>query len=689
MPLISLYPRIDVTKNPENLELEEFLERIRDGFWQDQVLAVHEAEDKREAKANLPYVTISGTFSTRNNEGLLQASGFICIDIDKINPNEVKEILIRDRFVYSVFTSCSGSGVAALFRINPDRHSESFSGISEYLFLNYGLIADRPAREISRPRYVSWDPSIFVNPSAAKFTRYPKKKEPKIPQQSIYVHDDLTYVLQQIEQRQVNICEDYHEWLRIGFALADKFGEAGREYYHTISSISAKYSSESVDKQYDNCLKADGSTKTSISTLFFYAKQAGLSIIHPKTAGIQTKVREAAASGSPVPTFNTPEDQALALAIYENEPQGDTIVHKVEAYLRQNFSLRRNLITRNLERDGSPINQVELNGIYLSARKIYTKCNYELIERVINSPATAAYNPIHDFLEAQNPASGNIDKLFASIDSHDSAYTGYFGRKWLVSVVASVYGQHSRMMLILCGGQMTGKTEFFRRLLPEPLQPYYAESKLDAGKDDEILMCQKMIIMDDELGGKSKKDERRLKELISKQTFSLREPYGRANVDLSRIAALCGTANETQLLTDTTGNSRLIPILVFRINHKAYNSVDKSKLWAEAYQLYRDGFEYRLNSEDNKRLNAGSEQFDSYSLEYELLRKYYHIPVPGEASSRMTATDIKVFIEARTGQRLILDRIGKELARIGYSQIRSNGGRHWIVAQNPIELGLQ
>ena len=40
--------------------------------------------------------------------------------------------------------------------------------------------------------------------------------------------------------------------------------------------------------------------------------------------------------------------------------------------------------------------------------------------------------------------------------------------------------------------QENGKTEFFRRLLPAKLKPFYSESKLDRDKDDEILMCQKL-----------------------------------------------------------------------------------------------------------------------------------------------------------------------------------------------------
>ena len=136
-----------------------------------------------------------------------------------------------------------------------------------------------------------------------------------------------------------------------------------------------------------------------------------------------------------------------------------------------------------------------------------------------------------------------------------------------------------RSVLALTGGQNTGKTEWFRRLLPPKIKKYYAESKLDSGKDDELLMCQKLIVMDDEMGGKSKQDEKRFKELTSKQVFSLRAPYARANEDFNRLALLCGTSNDPQIVNDPTGNTRILPIEVDFINHSEYNEIDKEELF--------------------------------------------------------------------------------------------------------------
>jgi predicted P-loop ATPase len=205
-------------------------------------------------------------------------------------------------------------------------------------------------------------------------------------------------------------------------------------------------------------------------------------------------------------------------------------------------------------------------------------------------------------------------------------------------------------------------------MLPAELRPYYAESKLDAGKDDEILMTQKLIIMDDEMGGKSKKESKRLKELTSKQTFTLREPYGKMNVDLNRLAVLCGTTNDLEILNDPTGNRRLLPIQIESIDFEVYNSVDKRLMLIEAYNLWKEGFNWQVNREDVDRMQLEHSKFEEYSKEYELIQKYFKVP-ESHFNSEMTASDIQVKIEQATGQRLILKRIGAELKRMGFKQM--------------------
>lgn len=360
-------------------------------------------------------------------------------------------------------------------------------------------------------------------------------------------------------------------------------------------------------------------------------------------------------------------------------------IQDIEGLLKDSYKLRRNAITRRIENCCKPLTEEDFNTIFIEVNKKFGNTKSETVKRLIYSSFTKTYNPIIEFFNKHKgrKPSGAIDDLFDTITSDNYEYSRYFGRKWLVSIIASVYGQHSPLMLVLSGKeQNTGKTEWLRRLLPnelhDPARPYpdyYAESKLDAGKDDEIMMTQKLIIMDDEMGGKSKKDEKRLKELLSKQTFSLREPYGHINVDLARLAVLCGTTNEEMILNDPTGNRRIIPITVYGINQKDYNGINKIDVMMEAFNLYHAGYDYNLNKADIERLNDATAKFNQYSLEYELITKYFcrgdyndNPHASDGIKEEMTCTEMKNFLETSTLQKLDLIRMGRELSRLGYNQ---------------------
>ncbi len=109
----------------------------------------------------------------------------------------------------------------------------------------------------------------------------PTQPEVKIQQQQpVETNTDLTeieVIIQQIESKQIDITNAYSDWRDIGFALADAFGENGRDYFHRVSKFYADYSVNTCNQQFDKCLKANGQGIT-LKTFFFHAKQAGIKI---------------------------------------------------------------------------------------------------------------------------------------------------------------------------------------------------------------------------------------------------------------------------------------------------------------------------------------------------------------------------------------------------------------------------
>lgn len=700
---ISIFSSIGNTKSGSQIPLDIFLENIRSGYWQDLVLPIRAIVDKKErdtAKKRVPYATISGTFTERTDAALEHHSGFVGIDIDDLDdPEATKEQIISDQYVAAAFRSISGRGLCLLFKIVPDKHREAFQGISEYLFKNYQLICDPTSINVSRARFVSYDPHLYINEAALKFTMYPKDKPPKKVEKVIFSKDDFGEILKQIQERKINITQDrYQVWLAIAFAISHKFGEAGRQDFHLVSSYSAKYDPRVTDRQYDACLRHKSNGREAhIETFYHYCKEAGVNLytertkliayttINNKKAGLDIAgVKKTLADFEGITDADDIIEQVFNSNIELNE---DTLLDQLELWIRQNYSLRRNEITRYIEHNGTPLQQKDFNSIYVKAKKVFEKLNFELLDRLINSDFVPTYNPLREFfLNNEEPEFTGytplIDKVLGAIETTDREYLLHFGRKWFVGAVSAAFGEHSSLMLVLSGErQNTGKTEWFRRLLPPELKQYYAESKLDAGKDDEILMTQKWIIVDDEMGGKSKKETKRLKELTSKQTFSLREPYGRNNVDLCRLAVLGGTTNDNELLSDPTGNRRIIPILVTAIQHQQYNDVDKAAMWLEAYSMWRNGWQWRMTKEDIEYLAKDTHYFEVSNSEAELIQKHFK-----KGEEAFTATDIKIVLENASNQKLSLDRIGKELKRMGFEQkiVKLDGATKRVYLVTPL-----
>lgn len=111
-------------------------------------------------------------------------------------------------------------------------------------------------------------------------------KEPIKPATtSNYSGDKFTEVVQlieQIESYRVDLTASYEEWRNIGFALADEFGENGRDLFHRVSQFHSEYDFKECDKQFDNCLKSNGSG-VNLNTLFYLAKNANIELRRNKS----------------------------------------------------------------------------------------------------------------------------------------------------------------------------------------------------------------------------------------------------------------------------------------------------------------------------------------------------------------------------------------------------------------------
>ena len=151
---ISMFANASNT-NPKDAKIKPILEAIRNGQYERQInrLRNYLKDGKKEEydrdKKKLPAFTISGKFNTRDATDLLEHSGIMQIDIDKVEtPTDLRDQLIQDPHICAAFISPSGKGVKCLILTNPDhtKHKAAFIACENHLKARYNVQIDKACK---------------------------------------------------------------------------------------------------------------------------------------------------------------------------------------------------------------------------------------------------------------------------------------------------------------------------------------------------------------------------------------------------------------------------------------------------------------------------------------------------------------------------------------------------------------
>jgi len=678
--------------------------------------------DKSKVKA----VTASGRFDNgRKASEILRHSGYIAIDLDQEkneqNLLDARDVLYSDDYVTAGHISLGGHGIVLFIQIDPKKHLESYLAIEKYLADNYKVISDPSCKDTSRLRFVSFDDQIHINPDAKKWDIFIERKsvEPR-NYAHVYADRDIEFIIDQIRSRRIDLTDSYFDWMKIGFALASEFGDAGRSYFHDISQFHPDYDYEKADKKYTNFLKSNAN-KVHISSLFWIAKQAGIDTRTDITKKIElaAKVRKKTvgkSGGAATPeeakteTYKylesiesiKPEqakqivDQVFLMSEEQSDVSDDLPIDMQIINYIKSLPLKFNKITKRCEYDGEDITDRDLNSIFLNCKEIFRKGKFskEFIGAILESDRIVAYNPFTEFLEKNSylKPQGVVNaavSCFKMDGTQDNNFIAKLILKWLLSLIASMNGTYSLLILVLIGEQATGKTKFFRLLLPDELRRYYAESKLDKGTDDELLLSQKLLIVDDEFGGKSKKEATKLKDLSSKDKITARKSYGRYAEDYQRYAVLAGTTNEDNILNDPTGNRRIIPVKIGYFDFDSFEKINKVELFIELYHKWKEvGDWWMLTKDEITELNKFGDQFTELSLEEDMIKTNF-TKSDQKTGLFMTVTAMIDHCEKQLSrQHLNIKRFGQLLKKMGFERMKHKGiYGYWVFQKIPNAMG--
>jgi len=631
----SLYQNIkDTTKT--DISLDNYIEIIKNGKYQDLVLTARalkkEPEKYKELKNKMPCITGSAIMhqGSKVESNIFELNNLIVIDIDEVIDLPLLNRINEDRYTFVSHRSFGGDGICVFIKIHSSKFLESFNEIGQYYWEQFNILIDASCKNKNRLRFCSYDPYLFYNEKATKFIAKTKIEKPKKKQEFFFAKDDFSELIEKLKN--IDLCQDsYERYCNIGFAIGSHFGHGGLNYFKAICQNGSKYSEKDIEKHYKNFCKPGTIT---IATLYNYAKAAGIELYSPVSKEIIKRVAVGKANSqimTPAGVIETLKilgttttDEKFIQQLIDSKEnfaknidneENDTV--KLDLLIKENYPIAKNGFNQQYEFEGQPVNDEIINSITIHAKKYFDfKVSATDISQLIFNSQAKTYQPIEDYFKNNTTtATGDEIEKYADLILPFNEFNRWALKKWLVGAIhnwtsPNEHEEVSPLVLVLCGQQASGKTSFFRNMLPKELRRYFIDEAMEEGGKDVLKrMATSMIMLNDEFGGMAHKDVKNFKKITEKNKITVRLPYGRLDVDLKRRTMLCGTTNEKSVLKDETGNRRVIPIEFESVKYSEAVEFDKDALLKCAHNLYLEGFEFRVFSkEDINYLNQNTLQ---------------------------------------------------------------------------------
>ena len=220
-------------------------------------------------------------------------------------------------------------------------------------------------------------------------------------------------------------------------------------------------------------------------------------------------------------------------------------------------------------------------------------------EAALTAGDASRYDPVRDMLDDlpawdKTPRLGTWLQVYCGVA--DTLLNREFGRLWLMAGIARAYqpGCKFDQVLVLLGVQGAGKSSVGKILANGAVNvghggdDFFVEA--DLAQMDEKQIIEKagsaLIVELAEMSSASKRDQGKVKGLLSATSDRARLAYAQSSVSVPRRFIFLATDNSEQLFGDDTGNRRYWPVTV-GTTKLIDLAADRNQLWAEAKHAFQ------------------------------------------------------------------------------------------------------
>lgn len=666
-------------------------------------------------KLMMPGITASALMDGQGKQvaNILKPTYWLAVDIDKIPDEKMQEVIAKadkDPYVMARYVTASGHGLRILARYKPFDDPEVTAvelfdvvvrKAMDYFSILLGVPADEKCCDITRMCGLAHDPTAYFCWNSKPFELDTKDiKRLYFKKSMAEKYERRSSRRRKPSQKMVSLAKHIptiDEAAPAIETLLETWGKAFEPNRHN-------------DYVYNfglTCLKYDIDQKEATD----YADQH-FSAQYPKTVSVMNQA------------YKHQEQRGTWQFMRKGESYGKKPSMKMlKQWLSMRYEFHRNEVTGYYEVCSRDVlkgkfhhwtrmdDNIE-NSLWIEMEEDGLQTLLPRLHSLINSDFSEKYNPLLDYLTALPAWDGKTDYIQMLADRIHIADTDgahhtqedfrYFFKKWFVAMVVTwvtdtVVGQ---TILIFVGKGGLFKTTFFDKLLPRVLHDYFINESTASYTDKDFMeaMASKALMCLDEFETAFGKNLSAFKSCVTKLFFSIRRPYDKYRTELPHRAAMCGTSNSVQIISEEE-NRRYSPWLIESIDSPIDHPIDYQHVYAQAVALgkevmerqrkHEDGWVFWLTTEDIEVMREHNKMFMISNYMEDQILRYYRVPGK-DVEARYIKFRYSSEILERIGGCPALSRyiyqqnLASTLLRLGFERKRRSKGMGWFVIEKEV-----